>query len=60
LLTDVYRFYQNVGVPWTLTILGIISALMVPVPYLFYIYGPKVRGFSKYAIDASGNSRMPT
>jgi hypothetical protein len=44
-----YRFYENMGVHWTLTILGAISALMVPVPYLFYIYGPKIRGWSKYA-----------
>ncbi|PQE03207.1 putative benomyl methotrexate resistance protein [Rutstroemia sp. NJR-2017a BBW] len=42
-------FYENMGVHWTLTILGAISALMVPVPYLFYIYGPKIRGWSKYA-----------
>lgn len=42
-------FYQNIGVPYTLTILGSISAAMVPVPYLFYIYGPKIRSYSRYA-----------
>ncbi|KAL2063303.1 hypothetical protein VTL71DRAFT_5108 [Oculimacula yallundae] len=42
-------FYQNVGVHWTLTILACISALMVPVPYVFYYYGPTIRGWSKYA-----------
>ncbi|KAE8451391.1 hypothetical protein EG329_004020 [Mollisiaceae sp. DMI_Dod_QoI] len=42
-------FYQNLGVHWTLTILGAISALMVPVPYAFYRYGPKIRSWSKYA-----------
>jgi hypothetical protein len=44
-------FYENLGVHWTLTILGIISALMVPVPYCFYIYGPKIRSWSKYAAN---------
>lgn len=43
------RFYENLGVHWTLTILGAISALMVPVPYAFYRYGPKIRSWSKYA-----------
>jgi len=42
-------FYKNLGVHWTLTILGIISAVMVPVPYLFFVYGPRIRGWSSYA-----------
>ncbi|RAH84787.1 synaptic vesicle transporter [Aspergillus japonicus CBS 114.51] len=43
-------FYQNMGVHWTLTILGIISALMVPVPYTFWKYGPVIRGWSRFAV----------
>ena len=43
-------FYKNLGVHYTLTILGCISALMVPVPYLFYFYGKTIRGWSKYAV----------
>ncbi len=31
-------FYQTMGVHWTLTILGCISALLVRVPYVFYVY----------------------
>jgi hypothetical protein len=42
-------FYENLGVHWTLTILGAISTLMVPVPYAFYYYGPTIRSWSKYA-----------
>ncbi|CZS99165.1 probable benomyl/methotrexate resistance protein [Rhynchosporium agropyri] len=42
-------FYQNVGVHWTLTILACISALMVPVPYIFYSCGSTIRSWSKYA-----------
>lgn len=41
--------YSKLGVHWTLTIMGAISTLMVPVPYLFYIYGTKIRGKSRYA-----------
>ncbi|KAJ5884916.1 hypothetical protein N7495_009426 [Penicillium taxi] len=43
-------FYQNVGVHYTLTILGCISAVMVPVPYVFYKYGPVIRRWSRYAM----------
>jgi hypothetical protein len=42
-------FYKNMGVHWTLTILGCISAIMVPVPYVFYQYGPIIRRWSRYA-----------
>ena len=43
-------FYRNLGVHWTLTILGALSALLVPVPYLFYHFGTKIRRRSKYAV----------
>ncbi|KAE8341473.1 hypothetical protein BDV24DRAFT_151137 [Aspergillus arachidicola] len=43
-------FYNNVGVEWTLTILGIISAVMVPVPYIFWKFGKVIRGWSRYAV----------
>jgi hypothetical protein len=37
------------GVQYTCTILACISAAMVPIPYLFYFYGHKIRARSKYA-----------
>ena len=43
-------FYENMGVHWTLTILGAISALLVPVPYVFFKYGKQIRRRSKYAM----------
>ncbi|MCJ1350205.1 MAG: hypothetical protein MMC33_000186 [Icmadophila ericetorum] len=42
--------YENLGVHWTLTILGAISALLVPVPFIFYACGVKIRAKSKYAV----------
>lgn len=42
-------FYENLGVHWTLTILGCISAVMVPVPYVFWVFGPKIRQKSRHA-----------
>lgn len=42
-------FYRNMGVHWTLTVLGAIIAVLVPVPYLFYVYVKRIRGRSKVA-----------
>ncbi|KAF1993399.1 MFS general substrate transporter [Amniculicola lignicola CBS 123094] len=42
-------FYKNMGVHWTLTILGALSALLVPAPYLCYKYGKTIRSWSKFA-----------
>ena len=41
--------YGNLGIPKTLSIMGALSGIMTPVPYLLYRYGRKIRGWSKYA-----------
>jgi len=43
-------FYRILSVHYALTLLGAVSALMVPVPYLFHIYGKSIRVRSKYAV----------
>ncbi|KAJ5985745.1 C6 transcription factor [Penicillium canescens] len=43
--------YQSIGVQYTLTILGSISAVLTCVPYLLYIYGPRIRKNSNYAVN---------
>ncbi|KAJ5957359.1 hypothetical protein N7501_011638 [Penicillium viridicatum] len=35
--------YSNLGVHWSLTLLGCISAVMTPVPFVFYKYGHLIR-----------------
>ncbi|KAK9479867.1 major facilitator superfamily domain-containing protein [Lipomyces japonicus] len=44
-------FYRNLGTHWTLTIMGCISSLLVPLPYVFYKWGPQIRKFSKHAVN---------
>ncbi|KAL4953464.1 major facilitator superfamily domain-containing protein [Aspergillus filifer] len=41
--------YSNIGVMWSVTILGIAAAIMTPVPYAFYFWGDKVRSHSRHA-----------
>ncbi|KAL4895269.1 major facilitator superfamily domain-containing protein [Aspergillus ambiguus] len=43
--------YRSIGVQYTLTILGAISAVMAMIPYLLYFYGPSIRKFSKHAAN---------
>jgi hypothetical protein len=43
--------YKNLGTHVTLSILGGISAIIVPIPYLLYFFGAKLRKRSKYAIS---------
>ena len=43
--------YKNLGVHWTLTILGCISLLMTPVPFIFYRYGHVIRKRSRFASE---------
>lgn len=43
--------YRALGVSYTLTILAAVSAVMAFVPYLLYIYGPRIRKKSKYAVN---------
>ena len=44
-------FYENVGTHWTLTIMAVLSALLAPVPFVLYAYGPWVRKHSKHAVN---------
>lgn len=41
--------WRNPGVRFTLTTLGCISAVLVPVPYIFFYYGSRIRARSQYA-----------
>lgn len=41
--------YRSLGVNWTLTILGCIGGLLVPIPYCLYWLGPAIRKWSKHS-----------
>ncbi|KAI0107677.1 major facilitator superfamily domain-containing protein [Hypoxylon sp. NC0597] len=42
--------YHNLGMVWATTLLAFISLALAPVPVVFYIYGKKIRSFSKNAL----------
>ena len=43
--------FHKLGVDWAATTLAFIGIAMIPIPMLFYIYGAKIRTWSKMAIN---------
>lgn len=41
--------FHNEGIQWAGTILGCLTALLAVFPFVFYIWGEKIRGLSKFA-----------
>lgn len=40
--------FKKLGVDWATSLLGFLTATLFPVPILFYIYGGKIRKWSRY------------
>jgi hypothetical protein len=40
--------FHNLGIPWASSILGFIAAALIPIPFLFYVYGPSIRKKGKF------------
>jgi DHA1 family multidrug resistance protein-like MFS transporter len=47
------QMFEGMGIQWASTMLGIIAALLIPVPVWFYLKGAKIREKSAYAPTAS-------
>ena len=43
--------FRNLGVPWATSTLAFIATALIPVPVVFYVYGKKIRGWSKSAMN---------
>ncbi|KAF2724035.1 MFS general substrate transporter [Polychaeton citri CBS 116435] len=41
--------FDGIGINWGMTFLGCLSALFIPLPFLFYFYGKRIRSKSKIA-----------
>jgi MFS family permease len=45
--------YQNLGIHWASSIPAFLALACVPLPFLFYKYGPGIRSRCKYAAEAA-------
>lgn len=41
--------FHNMGVEWAASLLGFLALLFLPIPFLFYVFGERIRGLSTYA-----------
>ena len=42
--------YSALGVSWATSLLGFLSVLMLPIPWVFYKWGPRIRARSRYPV----------
>ncbi|RPA78651.1 MFS general substrate transporter [Ascobolus immersus RN42] len=42
------NMYKNLGVPWATSIFGFISIALMPIPWVFKKWGPRIRARSKF------------
>jgi len=43
------QMYHTLGDQWATSLLAFLTVLMMPFPYLFFKYGKKLRGKSRFA-----------
>lgn len=41
--------FRNLGVPWASSVLGFVAIALIPIPYMFYVFGPKIRAKGKWS-----------
>lgn len=41
--------FDTLGVDWAGSLLGFLAVAFLPIPFLFYAFGPRLRKMSKYA-----------
>lgn len=40
--------YHSLGVEWASSLLAFVSVALIPMPFIFYVYGERIRAMSKY------------
>lgn len=45
------QMYRNLGTGWASSLLGFLTLALMPIPFAFYIWGPRLRRNSKYRPD---------
>jgi len=44
------QMYEQLGINWATTLLGLITVGLLPVPWLFFLWGPRIRERSSYDV----------
>lgn len=51
------QMFDKLGVDWAGSLLGFLAVAFMPIPFLFYIYGERLRRNSAYAPTDMGKNR---
>jgi len=43
-----FQMLERLGVAWSISLLGFLSLAMLPIPWIFFKYGPSIRARSRY------------
>lgn len=43
--------FHKLGIPWASSLLGFVAVAMTPIPFLFYIYGSRIRKRGKFTAE---------
>lgn len=43
--------FEGMGIQWAASLLAFLCVALLPAPFLFYFYGKRIRGMSKFAYD---------
>ncbi|MCJ1247164.1 hypothetical protein MMC30_004376 [Trapelia coarctata] len=43
--------YSKLGIPWATSVFAFFGVLLIPIPFAFYTYGPKIRSRGKYTAN---------
>ncbi|EMC92391.1 hypothetical protein BAUCODRAFT_78054 [Baudoinia panamericana UAMH 10762] len=46
------QMYSTLGIGWATSLLAFVSVAMLPIPFVFFRFGPKIRDMSKYSMTA--------
>ena len=53
------QMYHRLGYEWASSLMAFISLACCAIPYLFFIYGARIRAFSKYAYAPNMDAKKP-
>lgn len=40
--------YEKLGIDWATSVFGFIAVALMPIPWVFKVYGPKIRAMSRF------------
>lgn len=44
--------FHNLGIPWASSVLGFFAVALIPIPFLFYIFGKRIRARGKWSAES--------